>query len=120
MARSLRPRRLPPDLAWWVVDVYGKDYGMRSLEVDGPDGLRVAYVRERACRDGWAATIRRHLDWPGQRSRVAPSQEIAMKWAEWWAVPRMAELREAACQRAERNRGSWGVSYPTDWPAPDR
>lgn len=120
MARSPSRRRLPSDLAWWSQTVNGVDYGDRTLEVGGPDGLVVAYVGERACRDGWTATIRRHLEWPGERARVAPSQELGMRWAEWWAAPRMAELREAAQRRREKHRGSWGVTYPVKGASTDQ
>lgn len=97
------PRRpLPAGLAWHVRDVYGVDYGSRSLEVGGPEGLVVAYVGERACKDGWTCSIRRHLDFKHERYAVAPTQAEAMRWAEWWAVPRIEALRAAARARDAR------------------
>lgn len=91
-------RPLPDDLAWYRVDASGEDFGTRALRLGGYWGMEVAIVTCRVDGKGWGSTVNRHRESP-RPFVLAPSQRLAMRWAERWALARLDLLRAAATER---------------------
>lgn len=90
--------------------------GIWSLRL-GSDEL--ARVQERVDGSGWVSNVAMHReDWRRRMHAVAPSQRLAMKWAERWTLANLARIRgemrplvETQC--GTRSLGQAAVRLPT-------
>lgn len=70
------------------------------------DRQEFARVVRRADDAGWSVTVARHRPFERQRRAIAPTQAIAMKWAERWV---RANLQRCIAEVAPMRRLQCGV-----------
>lgn len=90
----MRRPQLPPDFTWQKGSISGPATS-RWLHCGSVAVAVVAFHNE-----VWRTTVNRHLDIKRERSAPAPSQELAMAWAERWAVAHADRIRQQVGQGA--------------------
>ncbi|MFC4729079.1 hypothetical protein [Coralloluteibacterium thermophilus] len=88
-----------PPLVWGPM-VYGQVFdSIQMLAFSGPlRAIPLARVQQRVGGD-WLVGVNQHYIWERRLHAVAPSERLAMRWAERWAEANRARLYEEVLDR---------------------